>query len=39
MKEVWHKVLRDKHGSSETTMIYVNVSDKGLAYDFNRYID
>ncbi len=27
------------HGSPETTMIYVNVSDKGLAYDFNRYID
>ena len=27
------------HESPETTMIYVNVSDKGLAYDFNRYID
>ena len=27
------------HNSPETTMIYVNVSDKGLAYDFNRYID
>ena len=27
------------HNSPETTMIYVNVSDKGLSYGFNRYTD
>ena len=27
------------HVNTETTMIYVNVSDKGLAYEYDKYID
>ena len=27
------------HTNADTTMIYVNVSDKGLAYEYDKYID